>query len=125
MMTLPPYRHPKDRSDAPCGTCGASAYDEPIFTPDFVAIGPNNQFCRYVPDDTHPPVHRCLTCWQKGEGFVGDDHFLVRDNIDPVTFAKGGDWTFICGSTRITVGRFNPTWVMRAGRAGFCRYLAG
>ena len=101
MMTLPPYRHPKGRSDAPCGICGASANDEPIFTPNFVSSGPRRHYRRYVPDHTHPPVHRCLTCWQKGEGFVGDDYYPVRETIDPVTFAEGGDWTFVCHAVHL------------------------
>jgi len=95
MMTLPPYRHPKGRSEAPCDICGASAFTEPIFTPDFISSGTRAHYRRFEPDSTHPPVYRCLTCWQKGEGFVGDDYYTVREVIDHATFAKGGDWTFV------------------------------
>jgi len=95
MKMLPEYRHPKGRSDAPCGSCGASALREPIFSPDFVWRNRRGPHQRYEPDSAHPPVFRCLTCWQKGEGFIGDDIYAIRETLDPTTFAQGGDWTFV------------------------------
>jgi hypothetical protein len=94
-MKLPPYRHPQGRPDAPCGHCGAQAAQEPVFTPDFVSCAPRAPYRRYAPDPSHAPVLRCLTCWQRGQGFVGDDFYKVRDHIERATFDQGGDWTFV------------------------------
>jgi hypothetical protein len=49
------------------------------------------------------------------EGWPGFIHDVVKQLEPPQVATPRGGCHFY-GSTRITVGRFNPTWVMRAGK---------